>query len=488
MQKFFIVILQIYFLVLPLYSTAGENLPAPNGDTKQILDALARLEVPKELINIGKWDEDSFVLLAEKQSQKLYLFDNSYNLIKTFQITTGQNNGNKERVGDKKTPEGVYFFTSVKEDKELLPQYGLLAIPINYPNFFDRLDNKNGNGIWLHATDQPARPIKPFDTRGCIVAVNEDVLELARYIKLETTPLVIVDKIEFVPLEVVKEEDQEAREFLKKWHKSWEGKNLDEYMSFYSSDFKSRGMDLKAWKKYKASLNQINSERKVSIRGVKILRHADNIIASFIQHYIGEGTNDTGIKRLYLEDTEDGLKIIGEEWNAMPKQDLARIADRLSEKLPAASIKQQTAKIGENPSLQKTSAVNNGANNEKTSKTKTKETMENKNPDIAIEDFSIDRGKEIKVKFKLVNKKDENHKLQGRLAIIGIGANKKAASYPAMKLSNGVPKNFEKGEWYSIKWFKIVEGKLGKDRGFKNVKVIVYSLKGEIILEKEFPI
>ncbi|MBI5892927.1 MAG: L,D-transpeptidase family protein, partial [Deltaproteobacteria bacterium] len=370
MRTFFIALLQIYFLVLPLYSIAGENLSVPNGDTRHILAALARLEVPKELINIGKWNEDSFVLLAEKQSQKLYLFDNSYNLIKTFQITTGQNNGNKERVGDKKTPEGVYFFTSVKEDKELLPQYGLIAIPINYPNFFDKLQGKDGNGIWLHATDQPTRPIKPFDTKGCIVAVNEDVLELARYIKLETTPLVIVDKIEFVPLEVMKEEDQEAWEFLNKWRKVWEGKNLRDYMSYYSSDFKSRGMDIKAWRKYKASLNQINSERKISIRGIKILRHADNIIASFIQHYIGEGTNDTGIKRLYIEDTEDGLKIIGEEYTAMPKQDPSKIADRLSEKLPAASNKQQTAKREENTSLQKTSAVNNGANTEKTSKTK----------------------------------------------------------------------------------------------------------------------
>ncbi|MBI5893936.1 MAG: hypothetical protein HZB79_09885, partial [Deltaproteobacteria bacterium] len=166
-----------------------------------------------------------------------------------------------------------------------------------------------------------------------------------------------------------------------------------------------------------------------------------------------------------------------------------KIADRLSEKLPAASNKQQTAKREENTSLQKTSAVNNGANTEKTSKTKAKETMENKNPDIAIEDFSIDRGKETKVKFKLVNKKDENHKLQGRLAIVAFGSNKKnAASYPLMKLSNGMPKNFGKGEWYSIKWFKIVEGKLGKDKGFKTIKVIVYSLKGEVILEREFPI
>lgn len=479
MQIFLLVLLQICFIVLPY------PVIAP-----------ARLEVPRELINIdrfGRWGEDSFALIAEKQSQKLYLFDNSYNLVKTFQITTGQNNGNKERIGDKKTPEGVYFFTSVKEGKELLPQYGMIALPINYPNFFDKLEGKKGNGIWLHATDQPTRPIKPFDTRGCIVAVNEDVLEIARYIKLETTPLIIVDKIEFIPLEIVKEEDQKVREFLKKWRESWENKNLDEYMGSYSNTFRSRGMDWNAWKEYKASLNRINSKRKVSISGIKILRHADNIIASFIQQYIGEGANYTDIKRLYLENAEDGIKIIGEEWNAMPKYDPVMIADRLSKKLSVAYNKERsgesrqlTAKMEENTSLQDAPILNKEVNMGKTSKTKTTETAENKNPDIAIEDFSIAREKGIKVKFRLVNKKGEKYKLQGRLAVIGIGANKKAVSYPVMNLSKGVPKDFKKGEWYSINRFKVVEGKLGKDNGFKTIKIIVYSLAGKIVLEREF--
>ena len=511
MRNFLLIILSTYFLLLPCLSAANKDssVTDPDADRNGLKDtsltyALARLEVPKQLINIGRWGENTFVLLAEKSSQKLYLIDSSYNLVKTYQITTGQNNGNKSHIGDKKTPEGVYFFTHVKEDKELLPQYGLMAIPINYPNFFDRQHGKTGNGIWLHATDQPTRPIKPFDTKGCLVAVNEDVLDIARYIKLQTTPVIIVDKVEFVPLEFVKKEDQRIREFLNKWRESWENKNLGEYIESYSKAFKSRGMDWDAWKRYKASLNKIGLPRKVSIKEIKILGQSDDgFIVSFIQTYTGEGTNNTGIKRLYLEYTDDGIKVIGEEWTAIPPEDPAGIAEKLSEKLPVrvavnvnggqtaeAEAKIQTPedrvqKKGKGP---KQESAETGQELAVSIPEKQKTVGDNsKALNIAIEEFEAYAKKGFKARFRLVNKKGEEHKLQGRLAVIAFDDNKKAlASFPAMELSKGVPKDFKKGDWYSIRRFKVVEASFGQNKGFKSIKVIVYSLTGKIIMEKEF--
>ncbi len=149
-------------------------------------------------------------------------------------------------------------------------------------------------------------------------------------------------KTEFLPLEVVpaperisQGKEERIREFLNKWRESWEGKRLDDYMSCYSKTFKARGMDWNAWERYKASLNKINSQRKVLIRDIKILKQDDNhYVASFIQHYIGEDTNDTGIKKLYLEHTDDDINIIGEEWNTMPLEEkhLPRVLARVAEK------------------------------------------------------------------------------------------------------------------------------------------------------------
>ncbi len=136
-------------------------------------------------------------------------------------------------------------------------------------------------------------------------------------------------KTEFVPLDVSKEEDRRIRRFLTKWRKSWEGKKLNDYMNCYSMKFKSKGMDWNAWKRHKTSLNKIKSKRKVLIRDIKVLKQDNDYIASFMQHYTGEGTNDTGIKRLYLKFIKDDIKIIAEEWNAISKEEPAGIAEGL---------------------------------------------------------------------------------------------------------------------------------------------------------------
>lgn len=114
---------------------------------------------------------------------------------------------------------------------------------------------------------------------------------------------------------------ERVNNFVEKWRRSWEGKDLDEYIKCYSQAFKSRGMDLGAWKKYKASLwkndkaslNKIVYERRISISGIRISREGNNIVVSFKQRYTDEGKNYTTIKYLYLEEAGEDLKIVREE-------------------------------------------------------------------------------------------------------------------------------------------------------------------------------
>ena len=130
-----------------------ENHTPFNGHTTDISSQTA---VPAYFVDPG-----GHVILVEKSTQKLYLYDRDYKIVREFHVTTGQRPGDKKKIGDLRTPEGVYFFTVVKDDSELLPEYGVMALPINYPNLIDTVLRKGGNGIWLHATDQPTRPLKP---------------------------------------------------------------------------------------------------------------------------------------------------------------------------------------------------------------------------------------------------------------------------------------------------------------------------------------
>lgn len=429
-----------------------------------------------------------YAILVEKSTQKLYLYDKDYTLIKTFHVTTGQNQGDKTKRWDRRTPEGVYFFTVVKDDRELLPEYGVMALPINYPNFIDTIQRKNGNGIWFHATNQPDRPLKPFDTRGCVVAANEDIVELADYIKLQTTPLVIVKKIDNDSLENISNIRREILQFIRQWQTSWENKDIESYMDAYSKTFRSSGMDFQKWKAYKENLNRQYSTIQVSVSDMKILRHRDHIVVSFVQHYKSNQEKSVGIKRLYLSHEENGWKIIGEEWGPMPTQAPAMIAKKYAvvklakiEPMPAPVVPENKAVV------QKVSFEGGKTPFLPAGEGRSKRGFSDK---IDIEDFVINKQKAANsITFRLVNKTNERQILSGRLAIVAADKNENQiqyASYPLMPLEQGIPKDFKNGEWYSIRRFKIVKGTINENIATP-VTVLVYSTTGELLLQREFP-
>ena len=105
-------------------------------------------------------------------------------------------------MGDLRTPEGVYFFVRIKEEDEMLEEYGNGAreygkrvYELNYPNKFDLMNGKGGNGIWLHSTNEPERLKDPYNTKGCVVVNNYDILDISKYITIKKTPIIIVNNI-----------------------------------------------------------------------------------------------------------------------------------------------------------------------------------------------------------------------------------------------------------------------------------------------------
>lgn len=431
---------------------------------------------------IGLWD---YAILVEKSTQKLYLYDKHYKLIKTFQVTTGRNQGDKGRSGDRKTPEGVYFFTVVKDKRELLPEYGVMAMPINYPNFIDTTLHKNGNGIWLHATDQPDRPLKPYDTRGCVVAANEDILELAEYIKLQATPMVIVDKIEYDSDKNIADTRREIERLIEKWQTGWQKKDINRYMDTYSKNFRTNGMGFERWKKYKESLNKQYKYINVSLSDIKILRHNKHMVVSFAQRYKNDRLTSVGIKRLYLVNENESWKILGEEWSPLPAQRPADVAKRYTAYKMA---KTETLKpVSSNGTTAKTTMPTDRTVLSKTSMIATFKGSHL----VDIGDFAIDKEKAAnKVKFKLINKTMERQIISGRVIIIAANQNDngiRRTTYPPMTIEEDNPVDFRKGEWFSIRRFKIVNGEIG-EKDIDHVIVLVYSRTGELLLRKEFPI
>ena len=107
-------------------------------------------------------------ILVEKKSQTLFLYSaKEGHLLLEFQAacSTGEVFGRKQKSGDRKTPEGIYFLLDEYKDKYLSPIYGKKAFPTDYPNLLDKKAGRNGSAIWIHGTN---KKLKPMDSNGCV--------------------------------------------------------------------------------------------------------------------------------------------------------------------------------------------------------------------------------------------------------------------------------------------------------------------------------
>jgi len=270
-----------------------------------------------------------YAILVDKAIQKIFLYhrDRPFTPIRVYKCSTGENGGPKTKKNDRKTPEGIYFFTNSFVKKELSPIYGIRALPIDYPNPLDRKEGRGGYGIWFHGSN---KPLKPNDTNGCIVLDNPSIDELASYIKLNDTPTIISSNIEMVDSKKREKETKKLGQIIENWRKAWEAEKIDEYMSFYNPRFTSQGMNWKQWRKYKARLAKQYKQIRVEVHNLRLLRANGVVLAKFTQRYRAPGFESWGEKRLYLQQNSNQWKISGEFFKESAKKRIAPEKPRLS--------------------------------------------------------------------------------------------------------------------------------------------------------------
>jgi hypothetical protein len=139
--------------------------------------------------------DERFVLWVELEEGRLNVLeqqdDGGLITRKVVPISIGANGYGKELEGDKRTPVGVYRFTSFLDDERLGDFYGLGAYPLNYPNVLDRRLQRTGSGIWLHGLPKDVEERPRLDSDGCVIIDNTSLLEMAAYIE---SPDIKVDR------------------------------------------------------------------------------------------------------------------------------------------------------------------------------------------------------------------------------------------------------------------------------------------------------
>lgn len=282
--------------------------------------------------NILKLDSvfSHHILLVEKSTHSLYLYtnqDGKPKFIKQFKIATGKIKGNKSLQGDRKTPEGIYTFQRFHSDDFLMNKYGDYgkiygagAFTTNYPNVIDRRAGKTGGGIWLHSTDDDTRVNKGLDSRGCVVAVDQDLKEISRYLELMNTQIVIVQNINFLKEDTWLTNKQELEDAVLAWAKAWKEKDFNTYISSYSKalfrhPIKGR---FNAFRTYKRAVFSRSDKPVIEMSNISILMNKDYAVVTMKQDYSSPVVNDIGKKVLYFQrNSEYEWKIVSEQWSKL---------------------------------------------------------------------------------------------------------------------------------------------------------------------------
>ena len=108
------------------------------------------------------------------------------------------------------------------------------------------------------------------------------------------------------------------------WCNSWQNRDIDTYMTFYSHNFRSNGLDYRGWMLEKKRRFKIVNVLRVDIFDLGVFIEGDSAVARFIQRYQDSKISDVGEKTLTMILTAGKWKIVTEAWK--PLKAPARIA------------------------------------------------------------------------------------------------------------------------------------------------------------------
>jgi lipoprotein-anchoring transpeptidase ErfK/SrfK len=296
-------------------ATFGAVANAPEDKLKNLREeAMVRLRylrerpdpnlVPRLILQLR--DDQKHALVVDAKRSRLYLYENQggqLKLVTDYYISQGKLGVHKLKEGDQKTPIGVYYITGRLAGARLPDFYGSGALPINYPNEWDKLNGRSGSGIWLHGTPSDSFSRPPLSSDGCVVLTNPDLHELAEAVEVGKTPVVISESVEFVTREKWENDRNLAIRLVDGWRRDAESLNPSVLMANYSSRFKSdRGEDLATWFPKQQPVPGRIKDLSIKLRDATYFFYPgrdDMIVSTFTQDAAAGKSKSSNRKRQY---------------------------------------------------------------------------------------------------------------------------------------------------------------------------------------------
>ncbi|MEN9353260.1 MAG: hypothetical protein RL318_585 [Fibrobacterota bacterium] len=304
----------------------GNALPAAKVDplrqeakarVARYVDSVWKKGVPSYFLEYPSEVRSAILVDIKRSRLFFYKRENSgWRLDSDWYTSSGRLTGEKRTEGDERTPLGVYTVqTAVPKDK-LTDFYGSGAYPLDYPNAWDRLKKRGGHGIWIHGSPTNTYSRPPRASGGCVVLTNPDFEALGKKLEPGKTPVVVADGAQWVDPTVLDKSRRELLESVEAWRKAWESRDVDRYLAWYGSSFKSgAGQSLSDWEMQKRKVNAGKSwitVKLASLSAVVVPESMPLVQVEFQQDYRSNNLENNMKKRQYWKREEGHWRIIYE--------------------------------------------------------------------------------------------------------------------------------------------------------------------------------
>ena len=267
-------------------------------------------------LSYGYYENVDSLIVCEKERKRCEVFrndDDGLKLVKVHEDVIMGKGGDKLRRGDLKTPVGVYEI--IKRFKPTNQFYGPLAFALSYPNLFDVLRGRNGDGIWIHGMPLDGKDRDDL-SKGCVVFDNTTILTLDTEINAQSSVVIIGENK--VP-KMSKELTASILSEVYRWQHAWKINDINAYLNYYSNDFKksdgSGKLQFSNMKKqiFSRKENKTIIFEHMSVSPYPSIDERKLYKISFDQTYKAPSLSSKGEKELYVEMIGEKMYILAEK-------------------------------------------------------------------------------------------------------------------------------------------------------------------------------
>jgi len=276
--------------------------------------------LPNAILQLA--DSYQRAIIVDLPRARLYLLKNNngkLELLRHHYAAMGKNGARKQVSGDNRTPVGIYQITGWIGDDALPELYGSGALPLDYPNLWDRFMRRTGSGIWLHGVPRDTYSRAPRSSEGCVTMANDDLTVLQPHIRYGHTPVILTDELEWVSAENARVDRDALLARVEAWRAAWASRDTDAYLAFYGTDFSAQGMSRASFATHKKRVNAAKKFIEIDLRDVSLFRYPGTqepiLMVEFTMDYRSDNYKVSSRKQQFWKQAAGGDWLIFREEN-----------------------------------------------------------------------------------------------------------------------------------------------------------------------------